>query len=78
MEYEYTFLVETVAITPGIADLSPDEFSQELATGLGHLGQSMTKSIPTLPKGGWEIVSHSVTRIDRHLTATFLIRRPRG
>jgi len=72
---ELGFIVRTVEIRPGLADATTDEVSQMLTTGLYQIVQEVEKSLPSLPPGGWRVLSHNLTRIDRHLILTFLISR---
>jgi hypothetical protein len=72
---EYGFIVKTVEIRPGLADATSNEVSQMLSSGLGPLAQDISKSLLNLPPGGWRVLSHNLTRIDRHLILTFLICR---
>ena len=82
-KYEYSMIVTTGQLNPGAADATAEELSQSVAPQLGSLVQKVGKNLANFPgnapankQGGWEIVSHDITRIDRHLLTTFLIRRP--
>ncbi len=75
MPQQYAFMIETAELKAGAADATSDEISQSLGLGLGNIGEKITKALPTLPPGGWQVVSHDITRIDRHLVVTILIRR---
>ena len=72
---EYGFMVQTAEIRPGLADSSSDEVAQGLAVVLNPLSQKISKALPRLSPGDWEIISHDITRIDRHLIVTFLLCR---
>jgi hypothetical protein len=72
---EYGFIVRTVEIKPGLADATTDEVSRMLTAGMVPLVQDIEKSLPKLPPGDWRVLSHNLTRIDRHLILTFLISR---
>ena len=63
---------------PGIADASTDELNQAIALQLGAIVNRTTESVADLPEGDWEIMSHDITRIDRYLLVTFLIRHPQN
>jgi len=72
---EYGMIVTTGELTVGIADASADEVSQSLTVVLTEMLQKTSKGIETLQGGGWSIVSHEITRIDRHLVVSFLLCR---
>lgn len=72
---EYTMMVQNIPITAKMADMTPDQFSQQMAMGLGQILAKATKAVRNLPKGKkGEILSHCLTRIDRHLVLSLLIR----
>lgn len=75
MNYEYGFLVQTGTLTAGLADASSEEMGRGFAQLFGPLAERVSNAIRAYPNGPWEIVSHDITRIDRHLVVTFLIRR---
>ncbi len=75
-EYEYDTLVYTTELKPGLADVSCDEISDVIANAFGRAVESVSKHLPKLGEGGWQLVSHSATRLDRWLVTTFLLRRP--
>ena len=74
MPYEYSFIVNTLTIKPGMADQTSNEVSQELGKALLSFALPL-KQAANIPPGGWDVISHDVTRIDRHLVVTFLLRR---
>lgn len=73
--FEYGFIVKTVEIRAGLADATSNEVSRMLSIGLVPLARDISNSLPNLPPGGWKVLSHDLTRIDRHLILTFLICR---
>ena len=77
MSYEFNFMVAPVELKPEMADMDSREIAQAVGRTLGQVGRTVAGGIDSLPPGGWEIVSHDLLRIDRHLLVTFLIRRPR-
>ena len=72
---KYGIMVQTMKIKPNMADATPNEVSQALTVGLNQTVQKASKGLDTLEGGGWEIVSHALTRINRHLVLSFLICR---
>lgn len=78
MEYEYSFLHIVSNIDPVIADSSPKDFLQATAAGLDECLTFLHRQLPQHKGGGWEAVSHDVSRIGPFLLVTFLIRRPQG
>jgi len=73
--YDYGFLVQTAALNVDLADLTSDEVASSLSPLLGQLGERISRAIRAYPNGPWEIVSHDITRLERHVVVTFLIRR---
>ena len=70
-------MVQTLEIKPEMADLSPEKIGQSLAGELGKLLSTAARGLVNLPdKGHWEIVSHSLTRLDRHLILSVVIKKP--
>ena len=74
-DYEYSFMVQTAELNPGIVDMTTEQVGQGLAVSLMPVVQRASNAIQSLPPGGWEVVSHDLTRIDRHLILSFLLRR---
>jgi hypothetical protein len=72
---EYGMMVQTLDIKPDMADLTAGEFSQNLTGSLGQLLHNAISGLKNFQQGDWEIVSHSLTRVDRHLVLSLLIRR---
>jgi hypothetical protein len=72
---EYGMMVHTLDIKPDMADLTASEFSQNLTGGLGQILHNVMEGLKKFQQGEWEIVSHSLTRVDRHLVLSLLIRR---
>ena len=75
-KYEYSMFVKPIVLTPGIGDATSDEVARDLSQVFARLIQDTTKALE-LPdfREGWEIISHDVTRLDRHVVITFLLRR---
>lgn len=80
-KHEYAVVADSSLIVPGPGDLTSDEVAKETTAALWKVLDTVNQSLDTMPgqgdgpPGGWEIVSHTVTRIDRHLVFTFLLRR---
>ncbi len=72
---EYGMIVTTGELKAGMADATASEVSQSLTVVLSQMVQRASKGIETLQGGSWKIVSHEITRIDRHLVVSFLIHR---
>jgi hypothetical protein len=72
---EYGIIVQTVEIKPDMQDATADEISQSMVVGLNQILQKASKGLSNLPNGKkGEIVSHSLTRIGRHLVLSILFR----
>jgi hypothetical protein len=74
-EYAYSMLVRTFGVKPEITDMTADQISQNLALAIDKLLKEVADSLPKLPPGDWEMLSHSITRIGGGLSVTFLLRR---
>ncbi len=72
---EYNMMLNTIELKPGVAEATADEISKDLTMHLGEISQGMSKATESFQGGGWEVVSHALTRIDSHLILSFLIRR---
>jgi len=72
---EYGFMVHSIEIKPEADDASPVEVSKMMAVGLNQIVQKAAKSLPTLKGGGWEIASHNLVRVGKHMVVSILISR---
>ena len=74
--YEYAIMSETVAVKP---ELLVADTKKALLDGIGmgmvRVMDVVHKSLKSYEGGGWEIVSHDLTKLEHHLLITFLIRR---
>ena len=76
MAYLYGILTESGTLDIGVADMTSSELSASLQEELAKvLVRAATMTRERAPRGAWEIISHSVVRIDRHLLVNFLVRR---
>ena len=73
--YDYGFLVQTATLTNELADQTSDEVASTLTPLFGQLSERISRAVRAYPNGPWEIVSHDITRLERHVVVTFLIRR---
>ena len=77
MSYEYQFLVTYVDTVLQPERLTLDEMGQEVRDKLAPLGVELS-TILEADFEGWEVVSHALTPIGSHLTASFLLRREKS
>lgn len=75
MPYLYGMMTESGTLDIGIADMTSSELSASLQEELASVLIRAARMARERPDGAWEICSHSVVRIDRHLLVTFLVRR---
>lgn len=78
-KFEYGIIVKTIQITHELADMNGDEVSQSLLQAFGPAVLNLQSAVEHgvgLPGG--QVVSHTLTRIDRYLIATFLVRRQKS
>lgn len=74
--YEYAILSEAVNVKPEVlVAATKKELLDNLGIALIRVMDIAQKSIKTFQGGGWEILSHQMTRLDHHLVVSFLIRR---
>ena len=74
-DYDYGMMFQGMTLSPGIADMTTDEVAREMTMASGKLVKSISQGLKTLQGGRWEVISHSLLRIDRHLLVSFAIRR---
>ena len=74
-KYEYSVMVQPIELKAGAADATGDELTVSLGNTMLPLVGKLGEYAEKLPPGGWELVSHDLTRIDRHLLLSFLLRR---
>ena len=75
MPTEYAFLTTSITISQEIADATGGEVSRSIGGALGPFGEELGRALPEFQGGGWEVVSHDLTRIDFHLVVSLLLRR---
>ena len=76
MDYDYGFTATTIRLGSDITADSPAEsISGDIVQPLAEFGERLSASLPAYEGGGWEVVSHSTTRIEDNLVVTVLIRR---
>ena len=74
--YEYSVMVKTADLNPEtLATATKDELSKAILVALGGAISELSKGVDTFQGGGWEIISHQLTRFEHHLFASFLLRR---
>ena len=74
--YEYAIMSETVNVKPEVMVTETKKvLLDNLGTDLIRVMDIVHKSLRTYEGGGWEILSHDLTKLDRHLVVSFLIRR---
>ena len=72
---EYGMMVQTVEIKSSIQDATANEVSQVMGQGLNGIVQKAYKGVNQIPNTkNPEILSHSLTRIGRHLVLSILFR----
>lgn len=76
-EYEYTIIMKNLIPGMDLPPLGDEEFADQLAKTLHETLQECLRINDNLQGGGWEVLSHSMTSIDRHIPVTFLLRRPK-
>ena len=77
MDYEYAFMASTITPEPGIEQARSAEASRSIGLALGQFGRTITGAIPDFMGGGWEAISHDLTKIEQHLVVTVCLRRPK-
>ncbi|GAI78550.1 unnamed protein product [marine sediment metagenome] len=74
---EYHVIVKTFKLEEGISDASGEEINDNFLRILMKLISEVKEELkhPSL-KPGCEIISHELTKVGNHLTASFIIREP--
>jgi hypothetical protein len=72
---EYGFVVNTIEIKPEVDDAGPEEVSKLIAVKLNQIAAQASKGLRNLRGGGWEIKSHTLTRVGKHLVVSMLVSR---
>ena len=72
---EYMILVHTVELSPAIEDATADEITDHFTLPLTDIAHEVTQYAETIGGGGWEVVSHTLTKLHSHLLLTFLLCR---
>jgi len=77
-EYEYSTITPTpIEIRAGIGDASAEQVAADITHLVATNLREMTQILAERPElQGYEIVSHSTTRLDRWLLTTYVLRRP--
>ena len=72
--YEYGLISEVADVKlEKSATATKDEFVQNLQVALAGVIFRVTEHMKTFQGGGWEIMSHQSTSLDRYLVVSFLI-----
>ena len=72
---EYMILVHTVELSPAIETATADEITAQFTSSLTDIAHQVTQYAETIGQGGWEVVSHTLTKLHSHLLVTFLLCR---
>lgn len=73
--YEYGLISEVADVKlEKLTTAIKDEFVQNLQVALAGVIFRVTERMKTFQGGGWEIMSHQLTSLDRYLVVSFLIR----
>jgi len=72
---QYATLVQVGELEALVSDMTSREAALSMTKALGELVNKVTQAIGTLDGGGWEIVSHEITAISKHLIVSFLVKR---
>lgn len=74
-EYEYLITAHAVEMKPEIAEATSDELSEALTTLLGQHMHGMVTGTQAIQTGDWQLISHEVTILGRHLVLSLLFHR---
>lgn len=72
---EYSVVVTDIDLSPDIEKVTSDQLDASLTMSLNQIVQKTSKVIQTHEGGGWEIISHELTRLGNRLVVSFLLRR---
>jgi hypothetical protein len=71
---EYGFMVQSIEVKPEMDDADAAQVGKSVAMQLNQMVQRAARGL-SLKGGGWEIASHTITRVGRHMVVSFLIKR---
>ena len=72
---EYATVVKALDLKPAAYNAPRDQLAKATSLTFGNVVNRISKDTQSFQGGGWEIVSHNLTRIGDHLLASFVIRR---
>lgn len=72
---EYGVMAGSAELKPEIKTAPSDQVTQALTAILSNELNKVNKAVNSFQGGGWEIISHELTRIDSHVIVSFLVRR---
>jgi hypothetical protein len=72
---EYRIMVQALGIKPDMLDATPEQIGQSFTAGMGRMVEKAAKELDSFEGGGWTIVSHALTKLDRYLIVSLLLRR---
>ena len=75
MNYEYSFLHRVYSLDAALQDASLREVASGTSTLLGEFLQALEEELPSHKGGGWEVISHDMSRLGAFLLITVMLRR---
>lgn len=68
-------LVHSMPIKPDMADLSDDDLAQIMSKAMTVILVKMEDELEVQGVKSWQYLSHSLTRLDRHLLLSVLVQK---
>lgn len=75
MAKEYSIIVRTIGLKGDPADLSTDALGEGLAPEITQALEEIVASATQFERQPWELVSHNIEIVERHLIVSVLLRR---
>jgi hypothetical protein len=72
---EYSVIVRTPQLQLGTTEPNSGEVSEATACALGGIVREVSEDCGKVEGGGWRVLSHDLTRIDRQMIVSFLLCR---
>lgn len=74
--YEHGLVVQSSTLAEHVSDDDASSVGQALSERFVEVAGALDSTLRTLDGGGWEVVSHCVTIVNRVVVVNFLVRRP--
>jgi hypothetical protein len=67
--------INTLQLKTVTPDATGDDMNKYISLGVNRIFRDVAEGTQQVEGGGWEILSHSLTKLDNHLVVSFLLSR---